>query len=335
MGVHDSREILDFLRDAGLTPPEDATCVPLTGGVSSDIWKVVWDGRALCVKRALSRLKVQALWTAPVERNQYEVAWMRTAGAIVPGCVPPVVAHDPRRGMFAMSYLDPEEYRLWKWALREGDAASDFAARVGATLVSIHSGTAHDPDVARAFATDHIFHDIRLDPYLLATGRAHPVLAAQLERIAGVTASARHALVHGDVSPKNIFIAPDGSPVFLDAECAWYGDPAFDLAFCLNHLLLKCLWVLRARSGFLSCFRSMARSYLDGVDWEPAAQLEARAAALLPGLFLARIDGKSPVEYVVEEAQRRLVRATAFPLIQQPVASLEEVVVAWERCIED
>ncbi len=55
------------------------------------------------------------------------------------------------------------------------------------------------------------------------------------------TLAAKIALVHGDVSPKKVPAGPRG-PVFLDAECAWYGDPAFDLAFCLNHLLLKCLW---------------------------------------------------------------------------------------------
>src|SRR3546814_2979244 len=67
-----------------------------------------------------------------------------------------------------------------------------------------------------------------------------------------------------------ILIGPDG-PIFLDAECAWYGDPAFDLAFCLNHLLLKCLWTPRATAGFLSCFDALSRRYPEGVDWEPAA----------------------------------------------------------------
>src|ERR1700712_4309494 len=101
----------------------------------------------------------------------------------------------------------------------------------------------------------------------------------------------KHALVHGDVSPKNILAGPDG-PVFLDAECAWWGDPAFDLAFCLNHLLLKCGWTPRAASGFLACFEALTASYLTGVDWELPEALEARAAALLPGLLLARVDGK-------------------------------------------
>jgi hypothetical protein len=118
--------------------------------------------------------------------------------------------------------------------------------------------------------------------------------------------------------------------VLLDAECAWWGDPAFDLAFCLNHLLLKCLWTPRARTGFIGCFAALTESYLEGVDWEPRATLEQRAAALLPGLFLARVDGKSPVEYLTSEGQRDKVRRCARALLLQPVSRLADVVTAWE-----
>ena len=103
----------------------------------------------------------------------------------------------------------------------------------------------------------------------------------------------------------------------------------FDLAFCLNHLLLKCLWTPRATERFLDAFDTLAACYLDGVDWEPRAALEQRAARLLPGLFLARIDGKSPVEYVTEDADRDRVRATARPLLRQPVATLAAIRSAW------
>jgi aminoglycoside phosphotransferase (APT) family kinase protein len=114
--------------------------------------------------------------------------------------------------------------------------------------------------------------------------------------------------------------------VFLDAECAWYGDPAFDLAFCLNHLLLKCLWVPQATAGFLACFDALAESYLAA---HGPAGLEARAASLLPGLLLARVDGKSPVEYVTEDAQKDRVRALARALLLDPPATLTAVRSAW------
>ena len=136
--------------------------------------------------------------------------------------------------------------------------------------------------------------------------------------------------MHGDVSPKNIVIGPQG-PALLDAECAWWGDPAFDLAFCLNHLLLKCLWVPDSTAALLAGFDALAQAYLQGVDWEPRAALEARAAALLPALLLARVDGKSPVEYLSSDAQRDTVRRVARGLLQQPASTLEAVRAAWQR----
>ncbi len=136
--------------------------------------------------------------------------------------------------------------------------------------------------------------------------------------------------MHGDVSPKNILVGPAG-PVFLDAECAWWGDPAFDLAFCLNHLLLKCLWTPRARDGFLACFDAMADTYRAGVRWEAADALDARAAHLLPGLFLARVDGKSPVEYITTDADKDRVRRVARALLIAPPARLDVIRQAWAR----
>ena len=162
----------------------------------------------------------------------------------------------------------------------------------------------------------------------MATADKHPDRAAALRALVETTAATRRCLVHGDVSPKNILVGPEG-PVFLDAECAWYGDPAFDLAFCLNHLLLKCLWTPRAAAGFLACFDVLAASYLAGVAWERPAALERRTARLLPGLFLGRVDGKSPVEYLTEERDKDRVRRVARALLAEPVDRLGDVRAAW------
>jgi Ser/Thr protein kinase RdoA (MazF antagonist) len=151
-----------------------------------------------------------------------------------------------------------------------------------------------------------------------------------------VTGNTHAALVHGDVSPKNILAGPDG-PVFLDAECAWYGDPAFDLAFCLYNLLLKCLAPPEAAPGYLECFDALAGAYGETVSDSaigPLPDVEARAARLLPRLFLARIDGKSPVEYITNEADREKVRRAAGKLLSDPVSRLEDVRQAWTEELE-
>ncbi|HET6185267.1 MAG TPA: phosphotransferase [Acetobacteraceae bacterium] len=313
-----------------LGPAEEARGEPLAGGVSSDIWRVALPRGPVCVKRALPKLRVAADWRAPVERNLYEARWMRSAIAAVPSATPALIGQDETSGTLVMAYLEPADHPVWKQELHAGRADPAFAAEVGARLGRIHAATAATPALAADFPTDAIFHAIRLEPYLLATARVHPDVAPALEHLAAVTAATKRALVHGDVSPKNILAGPSG-PVFLDAECAWWGDPAFDAAFCLNHLLLKCLWTPSARARFLACFDALAAAWIARADWEAPAELESRAARLLPGLMLARVDGKSPVEYITAERDRDTVRRVAKRLLLHPVPRLQDVRASWAK----
>jgi aminoglycoside phosphotransferase (APT) family kinase protein len=306
---------------------ESVVLSPLSGGVSSDIWKVEAGGRVFVVKRALAKLRVADDWRAPTSRNRHEADWLEVAGGILPGVAPRVLARDDEGGLFAMEYLDPRSAPVWKGSLREGEVDVEFAAAVGRSIARIHAETAGDAAIAERFATSAIFHAIRLEPYFEAAARRHPDAAAALLALASRTIATNAALVHGDVSPKNILVAPRG-PVFLDAECAWFGDPAFDLAFCLNHLLLKSLWNRPAAPRLLEAFDRLAASYLDRVVWEPRSRLEARTAGLLAGLLLARVDGKSPVEYL-GASEREFVRRISLQLIGSPAWSPFEVRRVW------
>lgn len=317
------------LVEAGAPP----RLTPLAGGVASDIWKVETPQRCFCVKRALAKLRVAADWRAPVERNAYEVGWFEVAGRVVPDSVPRLHGHAPEAGLFAMDYLDPARYRPWKAELLAGRVDPDAAGAVGARLVRIHAATADDAAIARRFASDTIFHAIRLEPYLEAAARAHPDVAPRLHALVRTTAGTRRCLVHGDVSPKNILLGP-GGPVFLDAECAWFGDPAFDLAFCLNHLLLKALVVPQARPALRRSFDALLAAYSAGIAWEPPAALRARAAALLPGLLLARVDGKSPVEYLTRERDGDTLRRIARRLLVEPPNDPDAIRETWRKEFE-
>ena len=323
--------IISFLHQSGLVEGGTAPrLTALTGGVASDIWKVEAGGRVFVVKRARARLRVAQEWVVPVSRNASEVAWMRTAGAVSPHAVPRILADDPSVGAFAMEFLDPGEAPVWKAELAQGRVDRAFAAEVGRTLATIHAATAHSRSVAQAFANDAVFHSIRLEPYLEATARVHPPLASSLMALSRETLATKIALVHGDVSPKNILVGKHG-PIFLDAECAWFGDPAFDVAFCLNHLLLKCVWVPSAADRFLASYDALHDAYVERVAWEAPDQFERRTARLLPALMLGRIDGKSPIEYITTEADKSRVREVARALIASPVAALEEVRYRWAR----
>jgi aminoglycoside phosphotransferase (APT) family kinase protein len=327
--VVETGDLIGSLRRMGLLKEgEAARLTTLTGGVSSDISLVEAGGQRFCVKRALPRLKVAALWEAPVERNAAEATYMRAVQRWLPRAVPTVLGEDRQAGAFAMDYLAPADHPLWKTELLAGIVEPQFAAEVGRDLGVIHARSARDPAVPAAFANDATFESIRIEPYLRATARAHPELALRFDELARVTLMTKRALVHGDVSPKNILRGPTG-PVFLDAECAWFGDPALDLAFCLNHLLLKGAREGVDRKLYSTAFSALASAYLAGVDWESAEGLEARAAGLLPALFLARIDGKSPVEYLTRESERAAVRRCAAPLVADPPRRLMDVAGAW------
>jgi aminoglycoside phosphotransferase (APT) family kinase protein len=306
----------------------------LSGGISSDIWRVDLPGRSLCIKRALPNLKVSVDWPASISRNSYEWKWLRFAASLKPGAVPSPLAHDATRGLLAMNYLPPEQFPVWKTQLLAGTVTPGVAAQVGALLAELHDASANQLDLAREFDTHDNFRALRIEPYLLATSVRHPDLADVLYGLAHRLSSTTLALVHGDVSPKNILIGPQG-PIFLDAECAWYGDPAFDLAFCLNHLLLKSLVRPDSALALFHCFSLLAESYLERIHFEARTLTEARAAELLPALMLARVDGNSPVEYLVDKFPEQVcLRRFARNFLKSPVLRLAEIATAWAQATE-
>ena len=319
-------EIATALGEMGLIGDGEQFAISrLSGGVSCDVYRVeVKRLPAMVVKRALPKLRVSADWYAPQERASTEVAWIRLVADINSRWVPKILGEDRARHLFVMEYFPPEKYPLWKAELAEGHADGAFAAQVGTALARIHSETAGKHDVAKAFANDAQFYALRLESYLLFTAARHPDQAPAIRNTAAAIGKARIALMQGDISPKNILHGADG-PVFLDAETACYGDPAFDLAFCLNHFLLKTVWHPQWTERYARLFDAVKQAYLSGVKWEPARDVDSRTARLLPMLFLARVDGKSPVEYLTGEEDKAFVREQARALIVAPAASLDEL----------
>lgn len=319
-----------LLADLGIAGVGDIRSVRvLTGGVASDIGVVDLGTRKLCVKFALPKLKVAADWRAPVSRNAAEYAWLAFAGHVVPDAVPALYGHSVREQGFAMEYLEGGDLYLWKTAMLAGEAPAGEAERVADALGRIHAASTGEGFDPAPFRNADDFEAIRIEPYLRATARAHPALADRIAPVADGLYAARRVLVHGDVSPKNILMR-DGRPVLLDAECATMGDPAFDVAFCLNHLLLKALHLPAMRRALLGEVGAFWRTYARHVGWEAPEAVEARTTVLLPILFLARVDGKSPVEYL-DAAEQDRVRQLAIPFIEAPAPDLARLVETIER----
>ena len=313
-----------LIADLGLPADRITAVTPLGGGVSSDIARVTLGADSYCVKFALARLRVAQEWTAPVHRSRAEYAWLQRAAVIAPGLAPRPIGYSTRHEGLLMEDVSGPGVYLWKTALLSGASTGAEAAAVARGLARLHAAGAEPGFDRTPFHNAADFAALRTDAYLRATATRHADLAPRLTALAQALDVCTTTLVHGDVSPKNILIR-DGAPVILDAETATMGDAAFDLAFCLNHLAIKARHLPHNRAPLLAAMGDFWAAYAAGVTWEDAGALQARVAALQPALMLARIDGKSPVEYL-SDATRAEVRALARGLVADPPETMSALV---------
>ncbi len=313
-----------LMESLGLCQSQDITDVKrLTGGVASDIATVTFPGKTVCVKFALGKLKVNEDWFAPVHRGKAEFAWLQAAGQAVPESVPALYGWSQAQNGFAMEFISGPDVYLWKTALLAGKQHTGEAATVAQTLGRIHAASVEANFDRSAFHNTDDFESLRVEPYLRFTAQHNSDLAARIHKIADQLVESSVALVHGDVSPKNILFR-HANAVILDAECATMGDPAFDVAFALNHLILKSIHLPDSSENLRTAALQLWDNYAPFIDWEKASQMEARVCALLPVLMLARIDGKSPIEYLSDESRHK-VRHIARDLIARPVSQLQTI----------
>ncbi len=318
-----TNDFLALLRRDGVVRSADARLTPLAGGVSCEIYVVEDGGEKFVVKRALAKLKVKADWFADVNRNRTEWEYIRYVAQFLPEAVP-VVRHVSTEGnYFAMDHLGGG-FTNWKQLLLSGFADADAAARAGRLLAEIHRRSAGGVEVRRVFDTTRNFFQLRIEPYLLVTGAKHPALNPLFHAEAKRLENTRECLVHGDFSPKNMLVGSDRL-VILDCEVAWYGDPAFDLAFFLNHLLLKALFHAPKDTGIPAMVLQFWAAYQAA---RPSAEIGPRTGRLLLMLMLARVDGKSPVEYLDEE-RRNFVRQFIGANLTEETFSPNEIAAAW------
>lgn len=327
----DSHALLCHLRKAGRVKSADAAVIPLTGGVSSGIWLVTDGSNRFVVKQALPRLKVRDEWFADPARNRIEHDCLVYLDRITPGSVPRILFHDAEAGLFGMEFLD-ERFANWKSELLRGAIREEDAAGAAQLMATIHRSSWSDAGVQSRFQTWPNFFALRVEPYLLTTGSRHPKLRPFFEEEAERLSRTTLALVHGDFSPKNILCSRERL-VLLDCEVAWFGDPAFDVAFLLNHLFLKALHLPAWREGLLGlasvCWSEYRRSLADLFD----DHLNLRIGRLLLMLMLARIDGKSPVEYITEGRKKELVRDFVRTLLPAGTFALETIADGWRRSL--
>lgn len=313
----------------------------LAGGVSNLVLLVELPqrGERFVLKQARGRLRVQEEWLCPIERIWREVEVLRNCGGLLRRLrtadrglrieVPEVLWEDRENFCYAMTAAPPE-HRTWKEQLLAGELVEsvDVATACGILLATLHGGSWGDPKIAAQLDDRAFFDQLRIDPYYRHIAKVHPDLTPQIQRLIDSVWSHRLCLVHGDFSPKNLLVWP-GSVMLIDCEVGHYGDPAFDLGFFLTHLMLKALWSRPRRESYLQLMAAFWQSYCSRLaESVPAAEivaLEGRSLLNLAGCLLARVDGKSPVEYLTA-AQRDAVRVLARRWLAGPPQSLAAAV---------
>ncbi len=301
------------------------TC--LGGGVSNNVLLVECGSARLVLKQSLEKLRVQDDWRARRDRIFRERDCIRTLrGVLPPTCLPEILLEDDANFLFGMSAAPPGT-PTWKSELLEGRVELLIAARAGELLARMHAFSCGNLEIRGQYADQTCFDQLRIDPYYRTCLRRHPELASPLRALIEEMDARRLTLVHGDYSPKNMLIVRDAdggegarAEIFLiDFEVVHYGDPAFDTGFLLNHLLLKSFHRPAWRERYLEAARAFWRAYLAGVPPAIGQVIEAATCHHLGALLLARVDGKSPVEYLGDAARDQVRAAARRILLEQPL----------------
>ena len=364
----DSAEIGRYLASQGVLPSNaQLTVEALGGGVSNIVLMAKTPSQCLVLKQALPELRVEAYWPSRVDRALREAEALRVVADHLPNdAVPEVYFIDEKNFIYGMSCA-PDSATLWKEDLLAGKVAVPVATAAGRMLAQMHA--IQDPTVRDRFIDDEVFWQLRVDPYYNTIAEKCPSVKPVVARAIAQMKSRKLALVHGDYSPKNMFVLREkmdsraafharqvssgyesgkekmdsrfrgndgvGAPsvgssseskvscanpiLLLDFEVVHWGDPAFDIAFCVNHLLIKSIVNAYVQKDYFQAATAFLAGYCDalqGMDW---AELEAETLLQLGCLMLARIDGKSPVEYITDEPTKETVRRVSrFILYERP-----------------
>lgn len=316
----------------GLIRDPNAAMTALTGGVSADIFRITDMDRTLVVKRVLPKLRVQQDWYADISRVQTEINCLEYLGQLLPQAVPQLIAARPEHGYLLMEYLG-DHFSNWKSHLMRGQCVERHAFNAGDTLGKIHHLTWGNDGVESEFNALQNFQQLRLDPYFHALISFHSDLRQRIEAEIHQLQSNRLCLMHGDYSPKNLMFSDDRMAV-LDWEVGCYADPAFDIGFLLNHLILKAAYRPQQATDYLALVQTVWTAYTAQIGDQAAAFVEQRLAGLLPLLLLARIDGKSPVEYLVSPQPREMVRSMARTALAAPFSGTMPMCINWIQQIK-
>ncbi len=307
----DESSVIPYLTERKLLTG-DATVEVLTGGVSCVVLAVASDAREIVVKQALPELKTKAKWVADQRRAIVEAEAMRVYQSITPDSVPELLDCDAANFTLTMSRL-PNTCTNWKQDMLKGRIHPEMGEKLGKILAKWHNTTAVDEAIKAKFMEGELFEQLRVSPFYRAVAAKNPNLQAVINSLIEEITTEKIALVHGDFSPKNILATSDHSPIVLDFEVAHTGNPVFDLAFVSAHLLCK---TIRTQSpNEKAAITKTAVNFLSSYHEDTRISIAKTLPQHVALIALARVEGVSPVNYLDEPAQQKLVALTNAALL--------------------
>jgi len=306
-----------------LSDLKNISIIPLGGGVSCEAIMIRSQEKSFVVKQALPKLRVKEDWFSDVARIVNEKDCLAFYNKIAPEHVPKLLFYDEENYLFGMEAA-PESSKMWKEMLLGGAIDFGVTRKVALTLAEVHNAAAKDKDVLQRFASQKFFIELRIDPYLRTTAIRHPLLEKVVDKEISRLIENKQTLVHGDYSPKNILV--DGSKIYiLDFEVAHIGDPSFDLAFLTNHFILKAIKNKQWALSYLNLASYTTENYLGRIDFTDVKALEHNTIKTLALLFLARVDGKSSVEYITGSKDKDLIRKISYGILQNNIETFRDL----------
>jgi 5-methylthioribose kinase len=333
--IEDFGQLLGYLRDTSrIGSVEKPILRKLSGGVSNKTLLLTRsDGESWVIKQALPKLRVQSDWYSDPARIQVEANGLRYLPRVTPkGTIASLLFQDTGQNLLAMQAV-PEPHQNWKQLLLRGEIDEPFFEQFAKILGSIHRESFKLRDeFAPIFAGKQFFRTLRLEPYYEHSATVVQQAAPFLEELTEWTLSRSDTLVHGDFSPKNVLVHHEHL-ILLDHEVLHFGDPAFDIGFSLTHFLSKALHLPQKRQALVGAAQLYWRRYLDEVRGAPwIAHLDFRAAQHTLASLLARICGRSPLEYLNEE-ERLLQRQIVLEMIEEDFAGVDRVITGFAEKI--
>jgi 5-methylthioribose kinase len=335
INIEDFNQLLGYLRDAGrIGSIETPHLQKLSGGVSNKTLLLTRSsGESWVIKQALAKLRVQSDWFSDPERIQVEANGLRHLPRVTPkGSITPLLFEDKAENLLAMEAV-PEPHQNWKLRLLCGEIDQEYFGQFAKLLGSIHRESFRlRHELAPVFASKHFFKTLRLEPYYEQSATIVPQVSSFLEELIAWTLSRSDTLVHGDFSPKNVLVHHN-QLILLDHEVLHFGDPAFDIGFSLTHFLSKAFHLPRKRQALVGAAQRYWSLYLDEVRGRPwIAHLDLRAAQHTLASLLARVCGRSPLEYLNKE-ERRIQQGIVIEMIEEGYPTVDQVITGFAEKI--